>query len=335
MSDEIITVEELTKEFVLRKRSAGILGSLRGLFTAEKEIISAVDRVSFTIRRGELVGYLGPNGAGKSTTIKMLTGILQPTSGLLRVNGVNPAKERRRLTRNLGVVFGQKTQLWWDLPVEESFDLLRTIYRIPRDVYKQRMELFSDLLNIQDFYKQQTRKLSLGQRMRSDLAASLLHNPPVLFLDEPTIGLDILTRDAIRDFIKTINREQQTTIILTTHDMEDIDYLANRLILLDRGKIQYDGNIKSFTRKYAQDKLVTLHLESPCARSLLGQKGFDIVNEFNPRHFEVRLGAEDSVNPLLEAVSECGGRIQEINVRKQELGDTLKLIYSGRKDVEL
>ncbi len=334
-STDLIEVRDLTKTFTLRKRGAGIMGSLRNLFSAEKEEITAVDAVNFGIKRGELVGYLGPNGAGKSTTIKMLTGILQPSSGHIRVNGVEPGRERRKLTKQIGVVFGQKTQLWWDLPVGESFDLLKTIYKIPDADFKRRMELFGDLLHIQDFIKQQTRKLSLGQRMRSDLAASLLHNPPVLFLDEPTIGLDILTREAIRKFIKELNAAEKTTVILTTHDMQDIEFLATRLILLDRGSIQYDGNIEDFTEQYTREKVVSVVLESELDVNKLKQAGFDIINEFSPTQFEVRMTANESVNPLISALNDGGGRIREINVRKQDLGDTLKLIYQGRKNLEL
>lgn len=334
MSD-IITVKNLSKRFTLRKRKAGILGSLQGLFIAEKEEIVAVDNISFSLKRGELAGYLGPNGAGKSTTIKMLTGILYPTSGKIEINGVNPAVERRKVTKQIGVVFGQKTQLWWDLPLEESFDLLRTIYKIPRQEYKKRIEFFGDLLHIHDFMKQQTRKLSLGQRMRADLTASLLHNPPILFLDEPTIGLDILTREAIRNFIKELNRTEKTTIILTTHDMLDIEFLANRLILLDQGKIQYDGGIREFSLKYSKEKVISVHLEIPLKKSLEQNKNFRIIKRNSPLHYELEMKSEQSISPLIDAIARNGGRIKEINIRKQDLSDTLKQIYRGKKNLEL
>lgn len=334
MSD-VITVQNLTKKFTLRKRKSGFLGSIRALFRGEKNEILAVDDVSFTIRRGELTGYLGPNGAGKSTTIKMLTGILQPTSGRIHVNGIDPGKSRKTLTRQIGVVFGQKTQLWWDLPVEESFDLLRTIYKIPKNEYKKRMELFFDLMHINEFMSQQTRMLSLGQRMRADLAASLLHNPPVLFLDEPTIGLDILTRDAIREFIKTLNRSEKTTIILTTHDMQDVEYLADRLILLDHGRIQYDGGLRDFTTRYSTERILTVHLETPCDDVFLTAAGYTIDRKHSPRHYDVRMAADASMNPLLDALNRAGCRIREISVRKQDLSDTLKLLYRGRTNLEL
>ena len=333
--EKVIEVENLNKIFQVRKRQPGFMGAIKNLVTAEKTEVRAVDNVSFSIKKGDLVGYLGPNGAGKSTTIKMLTGILQPSSGKLRVNGTDPSRERRKLTKNIGVVFGQKTQLWWDLPVGESFSLLKTIYKIPEADYKKRMEIFGDLLHLPDFIHQQTRKLSLGQRMRADLAASLLHNPPVLFLDEPTIGLDILTREAIRDFIKELNESEKTTIILTTHDMQDIEFLAKRLILLDKGKIHYDGKIDDFTKQYTREKIAAVHLETPCEIEHIRKKGFEVTAGETPHLLEIKLGVDDSLNPLIEALTENGGRIREINVRKQDLSDTLKLMYGGNNNVEL
>ncbi len=328
---DLITVSKLTKKFSVRKRKPGLWGAVKNLVSAETEDVAAVDAIDFRIRRGELVGYLGPNGAGKSTTIKMLTGILQPSSGQILVDGIDPARDRKILTRRIGVVFGQKTQLWWDLPVNESFDLLRTIYRIPADVFRERMAFFENLLGLGDFLHQQTRKLSLGQRMRADLAASLLHDPPVLFLDEPTIGLDILSREAIRDFIKQINRTRQTTILLTTHDMQDIEYLASRLILLDKGRIQYDGGVNEFTRQYTREKIITVHLEIPCDPAIFLRAGFQVKKQHSVLHFELVTGPDGSVGPLIEAITAGGGRLQEINVRRQDLGDTLKLMYAGSK----
>ena len=330
--EEVIRVENLRKEFLTRKRKAGMLGSLRSLLGGGKERLVAVDGLNFTIRRGELVGYLGPNGAGKSTTIKMLTGILQPTSGSIRVDGADPTRERRSLTRRIGVVFGQKTQLWWDLPVEESFDLLRTIYRIPRSDYARRMDFFRGLLGLDEFLSRPVRQLSLGQRMRADLAASLLHNPPVLFLDEPTIGLDILTRDAMREFIKKLNQQEQTTIVLTTHDMQDIEFLATRLILIDKGRLQYDGKIEEFTNRYSTEKLVTVHLEDGLAGlELLRGLEFQIQAGDSPHRFFVRMEANASLGPLIQAVSDRGGRIQELNVSRPDLADTLKSLYGGKQ----
>lgn len=327
----IISVKGLTKIFESRKRRPGLLGSITGLVAGEKTLIKAVDSVSFDIGAGELVGYLGPNGAGKSTTIKMLTGILQPTSGDIRIDGLDPTKRRRDVARKIGVVFGQKTQLWWDLPVRESYDLLRMIYRIPKDVFRIRMDYFIDLLGLEDFLDQQTRKLSLGQRMRSDLAASLIHDPSILFLDEPTIGLDILTKDVVRQTIRRLNKEKGITVILTTHDMDDIEFLASRLILLDKGKVQYDGAIDSFINTYQKKKLVTVHLENDMNGVQPSLNGFRMVMSKSNRMFEFEMPKEESVAPLIEWFNNHGGRIQEINVRKEDLTDTLKSIYAGQK----
>ncbi|HMZ35254.1 MAG TPA: ATP-binding cassette domain-containing protein [Leptospiraceae bacterium] len=311
------------------------MGSVVSLFSAQKETITAVDHVSFDIGQGELVGYLGPNGAGKSTTIKMLTGILVPTSGRVLVDGIDPEKDRRAVARKIGVVFGQKTQLWWDLPVEESFDLLRAVYRIPGAEYKKRLNFFIELLDMKDFLSQQARKLSLGQRMRADLAASLLHRPPILFLDEPTIGLDILTRDIVRKFIKEINEQEKVTILLTTHDIQDIEYLARRLILLDRGRVHYDGGIDDFIQRYAAEKVLSLQVDPPLQSSFFTQRGFEVLSESSDRNFEIRLGADETPAALIEALSAGKIRIDEINMRKRDLGDTLKLMYTNQRNVEL
>ena len=219
----IITVEHLSKHFKVYKRRTGFWGGLRNIVSREHSIIKAVDDVSFTLERGELVGYIGANGAGKSTTIKMLTGILVPTSGHAEVMGLVPYERRKENARRIGVVFGQRTQLWWDLPVIDSFDLLKHIYAIPQKLYNQNLELFSELLQLHPFLHTPVRKLSLGQRMRCDLTAALLHNPEILYLDEPTIGLDVVAKEHIRQFIKRLNAERQVTVILTTHDLNDVE----------------------------------------------------------------------------------------------------------------
>jgi len=329
---EIITVQGLSKRFTIRKRGSGFLGAVKGLFYAEKTELRAVDDISFSIKQGELVGYLGPNGAGKSTTIKMLTGILRPSGGRIKVADLeDPQANRKKLAYRMGVVFGQKTQLWWDLPVSESFDLLKSIYRIPDRDYKERMEFFSDLLGLRDFLFQQTRKLSLGQRMRADLAASLLHRPPVLFLDEPTIGLDILTREAIRKFIKDLNRTEKTTILLTTHDMQDVEFLANRLILIDHGKIHYDGSLQEFTSRMSPDKVVTLHLESPVEVDQLLTSGFSLKAAHSPLHYEFIAPVDARIGPLIDSVVRAGSHIAEMSVRHKDLEDTLKAMYGNTR----
>ena len=230
-ADSLIHVHELSKHFRTFKRREGVWGSIQNLFVRDYRTVAAVDRVGFTIERGEMVGYIGPNGAGKSTTIKMLTGILVPTSGEIRINGYVPYRQRRQYVKTIGVVFGQRTQLWWDIAVIESFKLLRRIYDVSQRDFDARMEHFDAILNIRDYLHTPVRKLSLGERMRCDLAAALLHNPPLLFLDEPTIGLDVVAKDHIRHFLRAINREFRTTVLLTTHDLDDIEELDRKSVV--------------------------------------------------------------------------------------------------------
>jgi ABC-2 type transport system ATP-binding protein len=257
----IIEVQELTKEFRTFRRREGVRGALQNLFVREYRTIHAVDHVSFSIERGETVGYIGANGAGKSTTIKILTGILAPTGGRVVANGFVPYRDRRHYTKHIGVVFGQRTQLWWDIAVIESFKLLREIYEIPELDYRRRLDAFSEMLNLKAYLHTPVRKLSLGERMRCDLAASLLHNPPVLFLDEPTIGLDVVAKERIREFLKEINRTQGTTVLLTTHDLSDIEELSRRIIIIDRGRILFDGDLEQMKARLAQYNQVKFFLK--------------------------------------------------------------------------
>ncbi|MTI71716.1 MAG: ATP-binding cassette domain-containing protein [Firmicutes bacterium] len=258
----IIKVKNLNKEFHIRKREDGLLGAFKGVFSNEKIIKKAVNDISFEINKGEIIGYLGPNGAGKSTTIKMLSGILVPSSGLVKIKGLIPYENRIENARNIGVVFGQRTQLWWDIPISESFSLMKHMYKIPTIKYKRNMEMFSDILGISEFYNVPVRQLSLGQRMRADLCASLLHNPEILFLDEPTIGLDVVVKEKIRNFIKEINKSRKTTVILTTHDMEDIEKLASRVIVIDQGSLMYDGKLDMLKNIYGTEEVIEVEIKS-------------------------------------------------------------------------
>lgn len=237
----MIEVQHLYKTFRVAKRGAGFSKACKALFSREYEEVKALNDVSFSIGEGEMVGYIGPNGAGKSSTIKILSGILVPDSGTCVVNGRVPWKERVRHVRDIGVVFGQRTQLWWDVPVIDSFELLRDIYEIPEETYRTNLEELTSLLNLSELLKTPTRQLSLGQRMRCEIAASLLHSPKILFLDEPTIGLDAVSKLAVRDFILRQNEKHHTTVILTTHDMQDIEALTRRIILIGKGQILLDG----------------------------------------------------------------------------------------------
>lgn len=237
----LITVSDLTKSFRSAKRREGVLGSMRDLLSREYKTVVAVDQISFSVNEGELLGYIGPNGAGKSTSIKMLTGILKPTSGSILVSGFDPFKDRRRYTGIIGVVFGQRTQLWWDIAVIESLRLLGRIYKVDQATFNKRLDDLCAVLEIRELLHTPVRKLSLGQRIRCDLAASLIYGPKILFLDEPTIGLDAVGKDSVRRFLKAINRDFKTTIIMTTHDLKEIEELCNRIMIIDKGKIIFDG----------------------------------------------------------------------------------------------
>src|SRR5271157_6264238 len=256
----IIEVHELTKEFRTFRRREGVLGALQNLIVREYLTIHAVDHISFSIEPGEMVGYIGANGAGKSTTIKILTGILSPSGGRVVSSGFVPYRERRHYTKHIGVVFGQRTQLWWDIAVVESFKLLKEIYEVPDADYRRRLDLFGEILGIGEYLHTPVRKLSLGERMRCDLAAALLHSPPLLFLDEPTIGLDVVAKDHIRAFLKEINRAERTTVLLTTHDLSDIEELCKRILIIDKGKILFDGQLAEMKKRLARYNQVKFFL---------------------------------------------------------------------------
>jgi ABC-2 type transport system ATP-binding protein len=255
-----ITVENLVKTFKVAERQAGMLGAIKGLAYRKVKTIRALDGISFKIEPGELVGYIGPNGAGKSTTVKILSGILVPDSGKVDVLGRVPWKQRVANVKEIGVVFGQRTQLWWDLPVIESFELLRDIYSVPEESYRRSRDEMIDLLDLKPILDTPVRQLSLGQRMRCDLAASLIHSPSLLYLDEPTIGLDAVSKLAVRDFIRTLNRERGVTVILTTHDMDDIESLCERVMVIGSGRILSDGTIHDLRAHVTNERRLVVQL---------------------------------------------------------------------------
>ena len=254
----IIEIKNITKEFKVLNRHEGLKGSLKDLFSRDYKIVRAVDNISMNIEKGEMVGYLGPNGAGKSTTIKMMTGVLEPTTGEILVDGVVPYKNRSKNAQKIGVVFGQRSQLWWALPLVESFKLLKDIYQIPDKDYKDLLEFYQSLVDIEPLLHKPVRQMSLGQRTLSDILAAFLHNPKIVFLDEPTIGLDVSMKAKIRTLIHALNKEKKTTVILTTHDMGDVDALCKRIVIIDKGKMLYDNDIehlKSFFGSYRTLKI--------------------------------------------------------------------------------
>ena len=257
----MIKVENLSKEFKISKKYPGFKGALRSFFSTEYTIKKAVDDISFEINDGEIVGYIGANGAGKSTTIKMMTGILTPSSGRIIVDGVVPYENREKNAKNIGVVFGQKTQLWWDLPVSETFPLLKDIYGVSDEDYEERMNYFKEILGLDEFFLSPVRTLSLCQRMRADLAAALIHNPKIIYLDEPTIGLDVVVKESVRKAIKNINEKYGTTIILTTHDLNDIEELCNRIIIIDSGKKIYDGELEGVKEQFGYLTTIEIQLK--------------------------------------------------------------------------
>lgn len=252
----IISVDNLSKTFKKPIRGEGLKGMIKALFSRKYEEVRAVDGISFDIAEGEIVGYIGANGAGKSTTIKMMCGILHPTGGSVTVDGMDFEKNRQKINRQMGVVFGQKTQLWWDIPLIETFKILKSIYEVSDEEYNERFEYLCDLLDMRPFLTQTVRSLSLGQRMRADFAAALIHSPKIVYLDEPTIGLDVLVKDKIRGAIKELNKKYHTTVILTTHDMKDIEELCNRIIIIDKGKILYDGSLEGIKYQFGNTKTV-------------------------------------------------------------------------------
>ncbi len=257
-----IEVKNISKTFKVPVRNAGLKETMKSFFHRKYNYVHAVKDISFNIEQGEIVGYIGPNGAGKSTTIKILSGILTPDTGTASIDSMIPWTNRTKYVKNIGVVFGQRSQLWWDIPAEDTFDLLCEMYRLDKEEYQKTKEELVEKLNLKEIIKMPVRQLSLGQRMRCEIAASLLHKPKILFLDEPTIGLDAVSKKVVRDFIKKINQEQNVTVILTTHDMSDIEALAKRIILIGKGNVLYDGSLLKLKRKYDTESFVTISTKS-------------------------------------------------------------------------
>ena len=317
MAEPAIELEDVRKEFNVRIKT----GRLR----RERKRVQAVDGVSFTIERGSIVGYLGPNGAGKSTTVKMLTGILVPSGGRIRVAGLDPSRQRVELARRIGVVFGQRVQLWWDLPLRDSFELLRHMYRVPLDRYRANLERFTDVLALGPFIDTPVRQLSLGQRMRGELTASLLHDPEIVFLDEPTIGLDIVAKAAVREFLAEMNRERGVTVLLTTHDLADIERLCSRLIVVDHGHVIWDGGLDELKRRYGQERVLVVDLEESAPP--LEVPGARVIKVDGPRQWLAFRRDETSAAELTAAVA-ARARLVDLAIEETEIEEIVRRIYA-------
>ena len=332
----IVVCSHVSKEFRTPKRQPGLLGGLRTLFTRQYEVKRAVDDVSFSLDKGELLGYIGPNGAGKSTTIKMLTGILTPTSGAVEVAGLTPWRQRERNALNIGVVFGQRSQLWWDLPLVESFKLVAKMYRVEPERYQRNLAHFRELLELDEFMNTPVRQLSLGQRMRGDLAAALLYDPPIVYLDEPTVGLDVLAKERIRGFIEAINREQRTTVILTTHDLGDVERLCRRIILIDQGKVLYDGPIARLKAAYAPHRMLAVQLAADGAGAV-GEAPLDVPGAEFVRWDEgkawLRFDPASVAAHTLIATLTARYSISDLSIVEPELESVIRQIYQERQVV--
>lgn len=344
--ENVICLNNVSKEFKVLNRREGLSGSLRDLFSRDYRIVRAVNDISLDIEKGEIVGYLGPNGAGKSTTIKMMTGVLEPSKGEILVNGKIPYKNRTQNAQNIGVVFGQRSQLWWSLPVIESFKILKDIYQIPNRDYNDMMSLYESLVEIQSLYGKPVRQMSLGQRTLSDILAAFLHNPGVVFLDEPTIGLDVSMKSKIRDLIKALNKEKGTTVILTTHDMGDVDALCKRIVIIDKGNKLYDNsieNLKSFFGAYRTLKLQLGKSSLDLSEKILEQNAQEIRDKLSVQFpnaksisvtveeqwVEILLNEEEvQLMKVLNYIQEFK-KISDVKLEEISTESVIKKIYEG------
>ncbi|PWK65538.1 ABC-2 type transport system ATP-binding protein [Streptomyces sp. CG 926] len=321
MADALISLDGVEKVFDVRRRVS--------LMRREERQVRAVDGISFEVARGEMVGYIGPNGAGKSTTIKMLTGILTPSGGRLRVAGIDPARERMRLAHRIGVVFGQRTTLWWDLPLKDSYGLMRRLYRVPRARFEENLERCVERLDLAELLDVPVRQLSLGQRMRGDIAAALLHDPEVLYLDEPTIGLDVVSKAKVRGFLRQLNEELGTTVLLTTHDLQDIEQLCERVMVIDHGRLMFDGPLGGLHAAGAvgeSERTLVVDLERELAPiSVVGAR---VVKVEGPRQW-LAFPAGASAAPLVAAVA-ADYPLVDLSVREPDIEDVIARMYAGR-----
>ena len=309
MADEAILMKGVCKDFKVLNRHEGLKGSIKDLFSRDYKTVSAVKDVSLTVNKGEIVGYLGPNGAGKSTTIKMMTGVLEPTSGEILVYGLVPYKDRTKNCENIGVVFGQRSQLWWSLPLIESFKLLRDIYMVPQKEYDDMIALYRSLVDIEPIMHKPVRQMSLGQRTLSDILAAFLHNPGIVFLDEPTIGLDVSMKSKIRDLILGLNKEKHTTVILTTHDMGDVDALCKRIVIIDKGSKIYDNDIDHLKSYFGSYRTLRMRIGDTWEERLIDEKETDVMSVI--------------------AETQAKHKIKDIQLQEISTEEVIKKIYEG------
>jgi ABC-2 type transport system ATP-binding protein len=327
----MISARDLVKTFPIKRHRSGAMGALRSLVDrTPDELFTAVNNISFSVSEGEMVGYIGPNGAGKSTTIKMLTGILVPTSGEATVAGITPWERRKQLAQQIGVVFGQRTQLWWDLALIDSLELLRHMYRVPEARFRENLDHAREVLDLDSFLQTPVRQLSLGQRMRGDLAAALLHDPKILYLDEPTIGLDIVAKARIREFLASLNRDRGVTVLLTTHDLADIEQLCRRIIVIDHGQVMYDGALDALRTRFGGKRHIIVDFDEEPHRDIasLSHGDISIVERDGPR---VRIAFDRTAISAPELLARAGrfGNVRDMSIEEPQIEDVIRQMYEG------
>jgi ABC-2 type transport system ATP-binding protein len=314
----MIELEGIEKTFTVKVK--------RGRLRRERRTVHAVDGITFSVERGELVGYVGPNGAGKSTTVKMLTGILVPTAGRIDVAGYEPSRQRVQLARRIGVVFGQRVQLWWDLPLRDSFELLRHVYRVPAARHSQNLDAFTEILELGPFLDTPVRQLSLGQRMRGELTAAMLHDPEIVFLDEPTIGLDIVAKARVREFLAAANRQRGVTVLLTTHDLSDIERLCSRMLIIDHGRVIYDGGVEALKERFGEERTLIVDLEEPAPP--LEVDGARVVRVEGPRQW-LKFKRDEVTAAELTAAVVSRTRLVDLAIEEPDIEEIVRRIYVG------
>ena len=331
----LIRAEHLVKEYRRPKQASGRFALVRTLFTKESTVTRAVDDISFSLDEGEIVGYLGPNGAGKSTTIKMLAGILVPTSGTCEVAGIVPWKDRSANAMNIGVVFGQRSQLWWDLPLDESLHIIGKMYRVEPERFRRQREMLIELLDMQSFLQTPVRQLSLGQRMRGDLAAAVLYEPPVLFLDEPTVGLDVVAKERMRTFVEEMNRDKRTTVLLTTHDLDDVERLCKRIIIIDEGRVLFDGQAADLKHRYAPHRLLDVTVGGDATELLAEVSGSlpDGATTVSRDGMKATFLIDPEMIAVADVIADLSARVPvvDLGVREPPLEGIIREIYEARE----